>query len=423
MTGAEAEALPRLTVVMATYGRGRFILPSIRSVLAQSLTGFELRVVGDATTDETGEVVRAMGDPRVSFANLTARVGSQSGPNNAGIAASRGQIIAYLGHDDIWEPDHLARLCALFEGDPALDFAVSGAIFHLPNGMKGAQVTGLFEGDGAQHDHFFPPSSFAHRRSVVDRIGLWRMPLEIPAPVDADFLLRAAAAGMRFASTGVVTVHKFAAGHRYLSYLEPDADEQEAMLAALATPGHAARTAALVAAARAGGTFMATRHPDYSKLAPGQLARENAQRKGVARIEVVSLGRGQVIPPRAEPSGHDWRSKLRQGLRWSAGNPVVRLALPVTAEGSADLRLTIAHSRKKALDRLVLRCNGVLLPVRMGVRWFGGRNWRRHVHTVVTLSPDRPTVLHLLLEPSQLRQARVRGLGLGRMVLRPTGVP
>ena len=157
---------PRVTVIMATYGRGRFILPSIRAVLAQDLTAFELRVIGDATSDETGEVVRAIGDPRISFANLATRVGSQSGPNNAGIAAARGQIIAYLGHDDIWEASHLSRLVALFDADAMIDFAVSGAIFHMPNGMPGAAVTGLFEGDGAQHDHFFPPSSFAHRRSV-----------------------------------------------------------------------------------------------------------------------------------------------------------------------------------------------------------------------------------------------------------------
>ena len=414
---------PRVTVIMATYGRGRFILPSIRSVLAQGMPDFELRVIGDATADETGETVRAIGDPRVSFANLSARVGSQSGPNNAGIAAAQGQIIAYLGHDDIWEADHLARIVARFDADPALDFAVSGSIFHPPKGMEGAQVTGLFDGDGAQHDHFFPPSSFAHRRDVVERIGGWRMPLDIRAPVDADLLLRAAAAGMRFASTGVVTVHKFAAAHRYLSYLEPDADEQEAMLAALATPGHAARTAALVAAAKAGGTFMSLRHPDYGAFAPGQLARENAQRRGVSRIAVMPLGQGRVILPREEPRSHDWHQRPSRGLRWTAGNPEPRLALPVTGDGVADLRLTIAHCHSAALTHVALRCAGTLLPVRMGLRWFDGRGWRRHVHSAVHLAPDRPTVLHLLLDPSQLPQGRRRGLGVGAMVVRPPDLP
>lgn len=410
---------PRVTVIMATYGRGRFILPSIRAVLAQDLTAFELRVIGDATSDETGEVVRAIGDPRISFANLATRVGSQSGPNNAGIAAARGQIIAYLGHDDIWEASHLSRLVALFDADAMIDFAVSGAIFHMPNGMPGAAVTGLFEGDGAQHDHFFPPSSFAHRRSVPDRIGGWRMPFEIAPPVDADLLLRAAAAGMRFASTGVVTVHKFAAGHRYLSYLEPDADEQEAMLAAMGTPGHAARIAALVAAAQAGGTFMSTRHRDYGAFAPGQLARENAQRRGVSRIAVTPLGQGQVILPREEPRSVDWHQRPSRGLRWAAGNPAPRLALPVTGDGVANLRLTIAHRKRQALDRVALRCNGTLLPIRMGLLWFDGRGWRRHVHTAVHLAPDRPTILHLLLDPSQMPEGRRRGLGVGAMVVRP----
>ncbi len=46
------------------------------------------------------------------------------------------------------------------------------------------------------------------------------MPQDVRAPVDGDFLLRAAQADLTFASTGKITVHKFAAGHRYLSYLQ-----------------------------------------------------------------------------------------------------------------------------------------------------------------------------------------------------------
>jgi hypothetical protein len=48
--------------------------------------------------------------------------------------------------------------------------------------------------------------------------------------VDCDFLLRAARAGLRFSSTKEITARKFAAGHRYLSYLNPDAEEQWASL-------------------------------------------------------------------------------------------------------------------------------------------------------------------------------------------------
>lgn len=78
----------------------------------------------------------------------------------------------------------------------------------------------MFDADSDKHIHFFPPSSIAHRKSVCHRIGLWAMPQDVRAPVDGDFLLRAAQADLTFASTGKITVHKFAAGHRYLSYLQ-----------------------------------------------------------------------------------------------------------------------------------------------------------------------------------------------------------
>lgn len=74
---------------------------------------------------------------------------------------------------------------------------------------------------------------------MCDTIGCWRLPMHIPAPVDADFLLRAARAGMGFASTGLISVHKFAAGHRYLSYLDQESDEQRDMLASLRSPAEA----------------------------------------------------------------------------------------------------------------------------------------------------------------------------------------
>ena len=59
---------------------------------------------------------------------------------------------------------------------------------------------------------------------------------KIKPPVDCDLLLRAAHAGLQFASTKKITVHKFAAGHRYLSYLRQTSHEQERMLRRMQKP-------------------------------------------------------------------------------------------------------------------------------------------------------------------------------------------
>src|SRR6185436_18016378 len=98
---------PFFSIVLATYNRGAFIAPTIESVLGQTFGSFELIVVGDACDDNTGDVVRGFGSERVTWRNLAVNCGSQSAPNNEGLRHARGEWIAYIGHDDIWAPDHL----------------------------------------------------------------------------------------------------------------------------------------------------------------------------------------------------------------------------------------------------------------------------------------------------------------------------
>ena len=416
-----AEA-PVFSVIMATWGRGRHILPSIQSVLGQEFRDFELIVVGDACSDDTGELVAGVGDPRVRWLNLADRCGSQSAPNNAGIAAARGAFIAYLGHDDIWEPGHLAELARVFAGPDAPDFAVSGLIAHLPQGVPGSAVMGLFSDDSAKHRHFFPPSCFAHRKAVIDQIGPWLMPMDVRAPVDADLLLRAAAADLHFASTGVVTVHKFTAMLRYLSYLQPASDEQEAMLADLSAPDHAARMAAIVDTSRRMGRFMPAARESHDHLHPGELARISASRRGVT-MAARPLGKGAVIRQREENCWLDWQIKPRFGIRYQSRNPRPRFALPFTAEGPVGLTIRVVHPDQRAFGPLQLLCNGEPVTARPKGLTPGLWGWTALYGAEISLRPDRPSVLEFLLDPLQIRKGRHfftrRGFGIGKLWLRP----
>ncbi len=422
MSDPQAPGAPLVSVVMATFGRGAHILPSIRSVLGQNFGDWELLVVGDCCTDETEEVVGTVDDPRVRWLNLAQRCESQSGPNNAGIAAAAGRYIAYLGHDDIWDPSHLERLVALFEGDRPVDFAVSGTIFHLPNGIEGCPVHGIFEdGSGAEMDHFFPPSSIAHRKSVCDRIGSWRMPFDIRAPVDEDFLIRAARAGLVFGSTGVVTVHKFAAGHRYLSYVEQRSDEQEEMLAAMHAPGHATRVEAILDDARRRGTFMTAGSRDFERYAPGELARRNAARKGLNRRPTLELGGPVTVRHQREPSAFDWRENPVLGIRWTKQNPRPRLLLPVRGCGSARLSMSVVHRRKSAIGPLTIVANGAevtAMPRRLRPSLWG---WRARYEATLPLREDGPSVIELRLTAEQTPANGHRGIGVGPMKVIPEG--
>lgn len=402
---------------MATYNRGRHILPSIRSVEQQSLSELELIVVGDHCTDDTAEIVQTHPFRKVRWLNLEARCGSQSFPNNAGIAAARGEFIAYIGHDDIWAPDHLQSLLGVFLADPATGIAVSGAIFHFPNGMAGSQVTGLFDSDEAKFTHFFPPSSFAHRKELTAAIGPWRAPGEIRPPVDAELLLRAAEAGTRFASTGRVTVHKFAAGHRYLSYVRHESHEQAAMLERMARPDFDREVADIVEAAKSGGSHMVVVYRDFSGLEPGQLARENRWRKGVERPPLLPLGKARKIEQRDEPCALDWDDEPEDGIRWHLRNPRPRFLIPFTTDRTVKLSILLAHSDKGALRSLALKCNGVPLAMRVGEPRQLEAIWVATATAKTRLLKDDYTILEFDLAEEQTTRPGRRGLGIGDISL------
>src|SRR5690606_6891018 len=91
---------PLASGVMATYNRSNLLPYVIETVRRQRWPHWELLIVGDGCTADTAEVIARLADPRVRFCNLEQPVGEQSGPNNAGCAAARGDYIAFLNHDD-----------------------------------------------------------------------------------------------------------------------------------------------------------------------------------------------------------------------------------------------------------------------------------------------------------------------------------
>jgi len=219
---------PRVTVVMATFNWSSVLPYSIGSVLDQTFTDFELLVVGDDCTDDSAEVVGAIEDPRVRWTNLEARAGHQFGPNNEGIRQARGEFIAYLGHDDLWLPHHLAStVAALDEG-----FDVAHTIV-ARIGPDDAPV----EPYRVQHSPtaWRPPSSIVHRKRVTDTVGAWRDFREMSNFPEAELLIRAHRGGFRFVHVPRLTVLKFPAALRRDVYALRPSHEQAAWLQRIRT--------------------------------------------------------------------------------------------------------------------------------------------------------------------------------------------
>jgi glycosyltransferase involved in cell wall biosynthesis len=108
---------PAVSVVLPTYNRAPLLGRSIRSVLEQSYTDFELVVVDDGSTDETEGVVKAFDDPRVRYVALGRNAGAAAA-RNAGIRLARGRFLAFQDSDDEWAASKLAKQMSVFGRGP-----------------------------------------------------------------------------------------------------------------------------------------------------------------------------------------------------------------------------------------------------------------------------------------------------------------
>jgi glycosyltransferase involved in cell wall biosynthesis len=223
---------PLVTVLIPTYNWSSVLRCAIESVRRQTYRNWELIVVGDGCTDDSEAVVASFGDPRIRWTNLPENSGSQSTPNNAGIELARGKYIAYLGHDDIWFPEHLGRLVTAAERKGA-GLAVS---ICLSLGPSGSNIRRLQPVRPFAQDVSAPPSAVLHRRDLVAELGGWQDYRELVKPPVVEFIARMAASPLGWAETNVLTACKFNSALRPNSYRERRSEEQQEALARTSSP-------------------------------------------------------------------------------------------------------------------------------------------------------------------------------------------
>jgi glycosyltransferase involved in cell wall biosynthesis len=114
-SSAEHDDAPFFGVVIPTYNRAATVLRAIESVTEQSFTDFELIVVDDGSSDDTGAVVKSLADPRIVY--VRRENGGQCAARNTGAEESRAKYLVFLDDDDELLPGALERLRSRITGD------------------------------------------------------------------------------------------------------------------------------------------------------------------------------------------------------------------------------------------------------------------------------------------------------------------
>jgi glycosyltransferase involved in cell wall biosynthesis len=188
-----------VTCVVPVWNGETYLAQALASIFAQSYRGFEVIIVDDGSTDRTAAIIAEQTH------KLQLIRQENAGPavsRNRGIAAASGDLIAFLDHDDLWEPRKLERQVAAFASTPGL-----------------AACTGLVRE--------FIEDEFASHAAVVGNISsaimISRQAINLIGPLNQnlnhadipEWLLRARAAGCREAVLPeVVTLRRRHAGNR-----------------------------------------------------------------------------------------------------------------------------------------------------------------------------------------------------------------
>lgn len=122
--------MPRVSVVIPTFGRPELLTRAVRSVLDQSMSDLEVIVVNDGDDPPTASAVKAIDDPRVRFIAHDRKRGAGQA-RDTGADASTGQWVAFLDDDDEWLPQKLERQLAVAPTTPAVLMTLSRVVTPL----------------------------------------------------------------------------------------------------------------------------------------------------------------------------------------------------------------------------------------------------------------------------------------------------
>ena len=143
-----------VSVIMPAYNSEDYIVRSIDTALAQSLSGLELIIVDDGSIDRTSDIADWYAE---RYSNITAihrENGGVAAARNTGIKYAKGEYIGFMDNDDMIRPEMMARLYSSAEKNDC-DIAITSIYVIKNNEYEVAVQYELKEDAAISVDDFF----------------------------------------------------------------------------------------------------------------------------------------------------------------------------------------------------------------------------------------------------------------------------
>lgn len=187
--------MPKVSVIIPTYNSMRYLTETVESVLRQTYQDFELIIVDDGSSDRTVQWVSELVDPRVKV--ISQQNQGVCVARNTGIADAQGEYIAFLDHDDLWQPTKLEKQVRCLDENPAVGLVHTWMVLVDEYGKStGRVMTSNAEGDAWKQlieQNTVASSSVMVRRCCLETVGVFSPSRELYTVEDWDLWIRIAA--------------------------------------------------------------------------------------------------------------------------------------------------------------------------------------------------------------------------------------
>ena len=166
-----------ISVIIPVYNVERYLEECLNSIQYQSYTDIEVILVNDGSTDNSKTICERYREEDSRFLLINQKNQGQSVARNVGVAASKGEFIAFVDSDDIIQKNYLEKLMQYMTEEVDIvesNFTVSKKDFLVENSKE---TTILFEGNSNEAVKIFPnhvlsvnPVTKLYRREIVEAV-------------------------------------------------------------------------------------------------------------------------------------------------------------------------------------------------------------------------------------------------------------
>jgi glycosyltransferase involved in cell wall biosynthesis len=176
-----------ISIVIPLYNKERSIVSTIESVFIQTYKDWELIIVDDGSTDKSLQAVegfiRGLKVENWRLKIVSKPNGGVCSARNRGIIEAKGEFVALLDGDDLWDKEYLTEQVKMIRDFPeaamwGINFAevnkgklVRSLRTALPDGYRG-YVENYFQMNGRISD-LFCSSSVIIRKEVFNKLGMF----------------------------------------------------------------------------------------------------------------------------------------------------------------------------------------------------------------------------------------------------------